>query len=86
MIFADGGELTLANFRDLDDMPGEAVNATVPEASSATTIRETVGNMEYALIREALDRHKGNKKKVAAELGISRSYLYKKLGEMSSRP
>jgi transcriptional regulator with PAS, ATPase and Fis domain len=86
MIFADGGELTLANFRDLDDMPEEAVNAAVPEASSATTIRETVGNMEYALIREALDRHKGNKKKVAAELGISRSYLYKKLGELSSRP
>ncbi|MFG1347966.1 sigma 54-interacting transcriptional regulator [Xanthobacter autotrophicus DSM 431] len=86
MIFADGGELTLANFRDLDDMPEEAVSSAVPEASSVTTIRETVGSMEYALIREALDRHKGNKKKVAAELGISRSYLYKKLGEMSSRP
>ncbi|MEW6124602.1 MAG: sigma 54-interacting transcriptional regulator [Pseudomonadota bacterium] len=86
MIFADGSELMLANFRDLDDMPEEAVNAVVPEVSGATTIRETVGNMEYALIREALDRHKGNKKKVAAELGISRSYLYKKLGEMSSRP
>jgi len=86
MIFADGDELTLANFRDLDDMPEEAASPAVPETAGATTIRATVGNLEYALIREALDRHNGNKKKVAAELGISRSYLYKKLGEMPSRP
>ncbi len=86
MIFADGDELTLANFRALDDRREEAASPGVPETAGATTIRATVGNLEYALIREALDRHNGNKKKVAAELGISRSYLYKKLGEMPSRP
>ncbi|WP_454914779.1 sigma-54 interaction domain-containing protein [Xanthobacter sediminis] len=86
MIFADGGELTLANFGNLDEMPEAQASPAPPEAPGAATIRETVGNVEYALIREALDRHRGNKKKVAAELGISRSYLYKKLGEMTSRP
>ena len=84
MIFADGGELTLANFDHLDEMP-QAQARPAAAGTQAATIRETVGNMEYALIREALARHKGNKKKVAAELGISRSYLYKKLGEMPSR-
>ena len=88
MIFAAGGELTQSSFRAIEEMPEAAAAAgpTPAETSGAVTIRETVGSVEYALIREALDRHRGNKKKVAAELGISRSYLYKKLGEMSYRP
>lgn len=85
MIFADGVELTARDFRTLEEAEtSAAVPAPAPAAGSAT-IRQTVGNVELALIREALERHQGNKKKVAEELGISRSYLYKKLGEMASR-
>ena len=84
MIFADGPELTLSSFRHLEGEEMEPAPLSVP-ASGATTIRETVGNVELALIREALQKHKGNKKRVAEELGISRSYLYKKLAEMGIR-
>lgn len=82
MIFAGGSELTLADFRESDDLlEGESTFASLPRAGSLT-IRETIGNVEHALIREALDRFGGNKKRVAEELGISRSYLYKKLAEL----
>lgn len=84
MIFADGPELTLVSFRHLEGEEMEPAGLPVAP-SGATTIRETVGNVELALIREALQKHKGNKKRVAEELGISRSYLYKKLAEMGVR-
>ena len=41
-----------------------------------------VGQVEEQLIRQAMVRYQGNKKRVAAELGISRSYLYKRLAQM----
>jgi DNA-binding NtrC family response regulator len=40
--------------------------------------------VEGDLIREAMVKFGGNKQRVAAELGISRSYLYKRLAELSS--
>ena len=83
MIFADGSELTTSSFQNLEDMPEAA--RSVPAPSASATIRETVGTVEHALIREALGRHNGNKKRAAEELGISRSHLYKKLAEMTSR-
>jgi transcriptional regulator with PAS, ATPase and Fis domain len=86
MIFADGTELRLEDFRDIETLEQRAA-APAPAAAGqpATTIRATFGNVEQALIREALQRHNGNKKRVAEELGISRSYLYKKLAEMPAR-
>ena len=37
------------------------------------------------MIRQAMTRFNGNKKRVAAELGISRSYLYKRLARIGLR-
>ena len=34
------------------------------------------------MIRDAMQRHHGNKTRVAAELGISRSHLYKRLARL----
>jgi transcriptional regulator with PAS, ATPase and Fis domain len=42
------------------------------------TLKNTLEQLENGLIREALVRYNGNKKKVAERLGISRSYVYKK--------
>ena len=55
MIFADGAELTLASFRKLEHQ-AETVTPP-PSVNAAVTIRETVDNVEHALIREALERH-----------------------------
>jgi len=38
------------------------------------------------MIRDALQRFEGNKKKAAEYLGISRSHLYKKLAELDASP
>jgi two-component system response regulator PilR (NtrC family) len=45
----------------------------------ASTLAETREDAEAQHIAEALQRHKNNRKRVAAELGISRMTLYKKL-------
>lgn len=45
-------------------------------------VRQAVGEVEEKLIRAAMEKCRGNKKQAAAELGISRSYLYKRLGEL----
>ncbi len=44
-----------------------------------TTLKDQLDKVEDRLIAEAMERYKGNKKRVAEQLGISRSYLYKKL-------
>jgi transcriptional regulator with PAS, ATPase and Fis domain len=51
----------------------------VPVPGVAPRLREAQQEMEVGLIRDALHRAGGNKKRAAAELGISRSHLYKRL-------
>jgi len=51
-------------------------------AAEQTRVSSAVGQVEEQLIRQAMVRYQGNKKRVAAELGISRSYLYKRLAQM----
>jgi len=46
-------------------------------------VREAKSRVELDMIRDALLRFEGNKKKTAEFLGISRSHLYKKLTELS---
>ncbi|MDF1794541.1 MAG: sigma 54-interacting transcriptional regulator [Thalassobaculaceae bacterium] len=74
-IFCDGEELTPA---DLPDLVGEE-----PRDDPATTLETQLRALEQRLIREALERADGNKKRAAEALGISRTYLYKRLGEMA---
>ncbi|SMH31336.1 sigma-54 interaction domain-containing protein [Azospirillum agricola] len=91
-IFSDGTTIRVEDFRPsaLPGMPSVVPAPTVaPEpaavasgaapSASGADMRSTVENVEESLIRDALKRHDGNKKRAAEELGISRSYLYKRL-------
>lgn len=86
MIFANGAELAPEDFREIEDLDVDAHAPPSAATGSGSNIRDKIDRMESALIKEALERHGGNKKRVAEELGISRSYLYKKLAEIEHSP
>lgn len=90
-IFAEGEVI------DIDDfglMPGQSTGEAevpLPEATEEpasetrarpSSVRSAVTELEATLIRDAMAKFHGNKLRVAAELGISRSYLYKRLTAM----
>jgi transcriptional regulator with PAS, ATPase and Fis domain len=60
-----------------DDSPAARVDPAHP-----LSVSNAVEQVEEQLIRTAMIRYNGNKKRVAIELGISRSYLYKRLSQM----
>jgi DNA-binding NtrC family response regulator len=85
-IFCDGPEITIEDFRPLTAVAAQrnSMNTSISPApmvapAPAGTIRDAVEEMERAMINAAMAKHRGNKKKVAEELGVSRAYLYKKL-------
>lgn len=83
MIFCDSSELTVEDFR-----PSEIFQEPIPtdtDPQQGETLKDTLERVELSAIMEAMARHDGNKKKVAEELGISRSYLYKRLEQLESR-
>ncbi|OWW20983.1 sigma-54 interaction domain-containing protein [Noviherbaspirillum denitrificans] len=91
-IFCDGPEITLDNFRlmshEVPERPAAPPAEFAPKAPAPASgrIQDAIEEMEKTMIREAMVRHKGNKKKVAEELGISRAYLYKKLSGEEPEP
>ncbi|RRV10484.1 hypothetical protein EGJ27_02350 [Pseudomonas sp. v388] len=81
IIFANHHELEASDFGHLDNIDVPHDNEAHLEAG-ALTMKDTMGNVELNLIRDALKQYGGNKKRVAKELGISRSYLYKRLADL----
>ncbi len=51
--------------------------------AQATSLPDAVEILERRMMEQSLKSHQGNKKKVAEELDISRSYLYKKIKELN---
>ncbi|TCT06219.1 sigma-54 interaction domain-containing protein [Aquabacter spiritensis] len=83
-VFAENGRISADTFVGHSD---SFVPPVVPPEERGLlprrgeSLKSNLGRVEAELVREALVRHKGNKKRVAEELGISRSYLYKLLDE-----
>jgi len=82
-IFCDGPVLSVHDFGSLEGAEQPARGRDGSAEADATRrrpdIREVKERLESDLIVEAMRRTGGNKKRVAEELGISRSYLYKRL-------
>ncbi|MHA6688065.1 sigma-54 interaction domain-containing protein [Mesorhizobium sp. A556] len=83
--FVLGGDnrLSPSDFVRSDGMSVSATRAQ-PARNGATedksgTLRHALDHLESEMIGSAMARFGGNKKKVAEYLGVSRSYLYKKL-------
>ncbi|UDM51974.1 sigma-54-dependent Fis family transcriptional regulator [Cupriavidus sp. MP-37] len=84
-IFCDGPVLSVADFGSMEGAEQalawrqSGASAAGAEKPRQPDIREAKERLESELIVEAMRRTGGNKKRVAEELGISRSYLYKRL-------
>lgn len=94
-IFSDEDIIDIQDFEAMnDDFPGSSIARG--EADWMTTskvainplesvrVHEVKQSLEADMIRQALVQFKGNKKRVAQHLGISRSYLYKRLALMQT--
>ena len=84
-IFADEGRLRETDFFETDSLTrtgSAATEASLLRLGDAAngSLKKTLERVEDEMIRAAMARFNGNKKRVAEHLGISRSYLYKKLG------
>jgi transcriptional regulator with PAS, ATPase and Fis domain len=86
-IFSDGGTITISSFGQLEESnsPTESSDyacAATYRAKRPADVKAAKDRVESELIVDAIQRLKGNKKRAAEELGMSRSYLYKRLREL----
>jgi transcriptional regulator with PAS, ATPase and Fis domain len=85
-IFCDQADIEVEDFRFLAPV-FERSNAPAGGAEAkpvSDNLQDAIAHVEKTMIVEAMKKHRGNKKRVAEELGISRAYLYKKLGESAA--
>ncbi len=80
-VFSDGA---MIGVHDLSEVPRRSQKPPLPVAETARPreLRQVISDIQNEQIKEAIAACGGNKKKAAANLGISRSFLYKRLAEM----
>ncbi|WP_233853780.1 sigma-54 interaction domain-containing protein [Paraburkholderia sp. HD33-4] len=94
-IFSESDVITAADFGQIESAGAEPPmlmsartylnperKQSQPAMGESVSVSSAVEQVEEQLIRTAMMQYDGNKKRVASSLGISRSYLYKRLGQM----
>ena len=86
LVFAENGRITADTFLTYAELRPTSLGPMITQRQPtgiepSGLLKDAVGRIEVDLVRAALDRYRGNKRRVAQELGISRSYLYKILSE-----
>ena len=88
-VFCDGNALTQEDFPQIAELIGEVVETTPANPEGAgVALYTTDGHLrrldeiEADVIRLAIGRYRGRMTEVARRLGIGRSTLYRKLGEL----
>lgn len=86
LVFAEDGKLQIDDFErgtSFGSKKSEKHAIATVSSTKGATLKDTLEELEMKLINDAIIRFKGNKKKAAEHLGVSRSYLYKKLESMA---
>jgi transcriptional regulator with PAS, ATPase and Fis domain len=83
-VFSDG---VMIGVQDLSEVPKRAQKPPSPAAQAAKPreLKHVISEIQNEQIKEAIMACGGNKKKAAANLGISRSFLYKRLAEIEQQ-
>jgi transcriptional regulator with PAS, ATPase and Fis domain len=81
--FCDGTNIMVHDLTEAKVEPRLMTTAVAAPPMAGDGLRSILDKVETKGIRDALAHHRGNKKKAAESLGISRSYLYRKLSEMN---
>lgn len=81
-VFSDGVTIGVDDLSPMPPRPNASPRPSVPRDLQSRDLKNVVAELQNEQIKEAITACGGNKKKAAALLGISRSFLYKKLAEM----
>ncbi|MHA6730204.1 sigma-54 interaction domain-containing protein [Devosia sp. A369] len=85
VVLSESQRLTVDDFRrkaGQHPVAKAVAPVAVESPKGENNLKDALVQLENDLIHETLVRFRGNKKKAAEHLGISRSYLYKKLEEL----
>ncbi|MGR3375420.1 sigma-54 interaction domain-containing protein [Salipiger abyssi] len=87
-VFCETGRMSVADFQSQQASmkPARKVASVTSPQAKTGSLKDNLEELEAKLINDAIIRFKGNKKKAAEHLGVSRSYLYKKLEALGGDP
>jgi DNA-binding NtrC family response regulator len=83
VILTPGDAITTADVREV--LPSGGARAGSGYYRPGTPLRELLDEIERELIQRALDHHDGHVTHTAADLGLERSHLYKKMRALGLR-